>query len=84
MMALALLAAILACTLGWFAIASMLHYIGTMPSRQVLLAVAIGAALPYVRDLVALVPSLPPALASAITAVVLAVAYKIVPKDGAK
>lgn len=76
--------ALLAIVIGWFAIGGVVHHIGAMPSKQVLLAVAIGALLPFVPELVALVPSLPKVVANAITAIALAVAYKLVPKDGAK
>jgi hypothetical protein len=43
----------------------------------------LGALLPFVPQLVALVHA-PPALASAICAVVLAVAYKILPHDAVR
>ncbi len=47
-------------------------------------AAGIGALLPFVPDLVKLVPSLPAVVGNALCAVILAVAYSMFPKQAAE
>jgi hypothetical protein len=73
-----------ACVLGWIAIGSMwrviLRSMNTSKLHLVLAAV-LGALLPFVPDLVKLIPGLPSQASNAICAVVLACSYSIVPKQ---
>ncbi len=72
------LAAAVACALGWFAALSIMWHIPGMFTRariELACAAAVGAALPFLPDLIALV-SLPPAVANAVCAAVVAAALK--------
>ena len=77
--------ALLAACAGWFAALGIMCKIPGVMSAKVSLAAAagVGALLPFVPDLVKLV-SLPSVVSNALCAVVLAVAYKLVPKGSEK
>jgi hypothetical protein len=78
--------ALLASICGWFAVYGITcHNPHVMKAKLNLAAAAgVGALLPFVPDLVKLVP-LPSAVANAVCALVVAVAYALVPKkDPAK
>jgi len=78
--------ALLAACADWFAALGIMCKIpGVMNKSNVSLALAagVGALLPFVPDLVKLV-SLPAPVSNALCAVVLAVAYKLVPKAADK
>ena len=78
--------ALFASVCGWFAVFGILRHTPAMTPANVKLALAagVGALLPFVPDLVKLVP-LPAVVSNAVCAVVVAVAYALVPKkDAAK
>ncbi len=64
---------------GWYAAINMMCYTTGMHELKIAAAAALGACLPFVPEIVLLL-SLPAPLANALCAVVLAVAYTMIPK----
>ncbi len=70
---------LLAILAGWYAAIQIVCYTTGMHQIKIAAAAALGACLPFVPEIVLLL-SLPAPLANALCAVVLAVAYTMIPK----